>query len=181
MHPYRVIVRTSICSDSVSTIPDYLITLTHQSVDTNNSPRDPLHGPVTCNPSCFTDTLCLCLQYRHLFHHRNRHEHTATQQAHPLPHLTLRREPCHWHRQFHRSLFQPNLTHDSQFDQIQFFKFNQTRDFRFDQTHFFFVRLDSIFLFDSNHVEHMYFRFESPNFIIISFRLQVVPHWTGCL
>ena len=40
MHPYRVIVSTYRWSDSLSTIPDVLNTLTRQSTATNNAPRD---------------------------------------------------------------------------------------------------------------------------------------------
>ena len=49
MHPDRVIVRTYTRPDGLSTRPDYQNTLTRQSVNTNNAPRDPasaspLHG-----------------------------------------------------------------------------------------------------------------------------------------
>ena len=47
MHPDRVIVRMDIWSDVLSTIPDYLNTLTCQSSSTNGSPRYPLRSPVT--------------------------------------------------------------------------------------------------------------------------------------
>ena len=47
MHPDRVIVRMYRRSDGLSTRPDYQNTLTHQSADTNDAPRDPLTGPVT--------------------------------------------------------------------------------------------------------------------------------------
>ena len=46
MHPDRGIVRTYISLDGLSTILDDQNTLTHQSADTNNAPRDPLNGPV---------------------------------------------------------------------------------------------------------------------------------------
>ena len=51
MHPDRGIVRTYIWSDGLSTRPDNQNTFTRQSADTNNAPRDPLHGPVTWNPA----------------------------------------------------------------------------------------------------------------------------------
>ena len=47
MHPYRGILCTYRRSDGLSTIPEYHNTLTIQSSDTNNDPRDLLHGPVT--------------------------------------------------------------------------------------------------------------------------------------
>ena len=47
MHPDRGIVCTYIMSDGISTKPDDQNTLTCQSTDTNDAPRNPLHGPVT--------------------------------------------------------------------------------------------------------------------------------------
>ena len=47
MHTYRGILRTYRWSDVLSTIPDDQNTLTRQSADTNNVPREPLLGPVT--------------------------------------------------------------------------------------------------------------------------------------
>ena len=47
MHPYRGIVCTYRRLDILYRIPDDQNTLTHQSADTNNAPRDPLHGPIT--------------------------------------------------------------------------------------------------------------------------------------
>ena len=47
MHPYRGIVYTYIRSYGISTIPDDQNTLTLQSADIKNAPRDPLLGPVT--------------------------------------------------------------------------------------------------------------------------------------
>ena len=51
MHPDIEIVRMYRRSDCLSTRPDDQNTLTHQSADTNDAPRDPLHGPVTWNPA----------------------------------------------------------------------------------------------------------------------------------
>ena len=51
MHPDRVIVRVYRQSDGLSTRPDEQNTLTRQYVNTNDTPRDPLHDPVTCNHS----------------------------------------------------------------------------------------------------------------------------------
>ena len=51
MHSDRVIVRTYIRSDGISTIPDDQNTHISQSDDMNNAPRDPLHVPVTWNPA----------------------------------------------------------------------------------------------------------------------------------
>ena len=50
MHLDRVIVRTYRRSDVLSTIPDDQNTLTCQYVDTNDTLRDPLHGPITSFP-----------------------------------------------------------------------------------------------------------------------------------
>ena len=55
MHPDIGIVRTYRRSDGLYTRPDKQNTLTCQSVDTNDAPRDPLIGPVTTAPA--TDTL----------------------------------------------------------------------------------------------------------------------------
>ena len=49
MHPYRGIVSTYILSDGISTKTDDQNTLILQYADTNDPPRDPLHGPVTWN------------------------------------------------------------------------------------------------------------------------------------
>ena len=46
MHPYRLIVRTYIQSDGIYTRPDYQNTLTRQSANSNDDPRDPLCDPV---------------------------------------------------------------------------------------------------------------------------------------
>ena len=46
MHPDRGIVRTYRRSEGLSTRPDDSNTLTRQSVDANDAPRDPLHIPV---------------------------------------------------------------------------------------------------------------------------------------
>ena len=48
MHPYRIIVRTYMCSDSLSMRPDYQNTLTLKYSDTDDTPRDPLQGSFTC-------------------------------------------------------------------------------------------------------------------------------------
>ena len=50
MHPDRGIVSTYRRSYGLSTRPDDHNSLTRQSIDTNDAPRDPLHGPVTWNP-----------------------------------------------------------------------------------------------------------------------------------
>ena len=47
MHPDRGIVRMYRRSDGLYTIPGDHNTLTCQSADTNNAPRDPLHSPIT--------------------------------------------------------------------------------------------------------------------------------------
>ena len=49
MHLDILIFRTDRHSDGLSTIPDDLNTLTLQSAGMNNTPRDPLHRPVTGN------------------------------------------------------------------------------------------------------------------------------------
>ena len=46
MHSYIRIVHMYIWSDGLSTIPDDQNTLTCQSANINDAPRDPLHGPV---------------------------------------------------------------------------------------------------------------------------------------
>ena len=45
MHPERGILHTHIWSDSISTRPDKPNTLTRQSDNTNDAPRDPLPPP----------------------------------------------------------------------------------------------------------------------------------------
>ena len=47
IHPYRGMVRMYIQLDGISTILDDQNTLTRQSVDANDTLRDPFHGPVT--------------------------------------------------------------------------------------------------------------------------------------
>ena len=47
MHPARGIVRIYRRSHGLSMRPDDQSTLTRQSANTNDSPRDPLHCPVT--------------------------------------------------------------------------------------------------------------------------------------
>ena len=47
MYPDRGIVCTYIKSEGLSRRPDDQNTLTHHSDNTNDAPRDPLHGPVT--------------------------------------------------------------------------------------------------------------------------------------
>ena len=47
MHPDRGIVRTYRQTDGLSTIPDDQNTLTHQSSDMNDAPRDLPYVPVT--------------------------------------------------------------------------------------------------------------------------------------
>ena len=51
MHPYRVIVLTYRRSSVLSVRPYIHNTLTLQSTDTNDAPRDPLHDPVAWNPA----------------------------------------------------------------------------------------------------------------------------------
>ena len=51
MQPDRRIVRTHRRSDGLSTIPNDQNTLTRQSADTNDTPRDPICRPVTWNPA----------------------------------------------------------------------------------------------------------------------------------
>ena len=46
MHPDRGIARTYRRSDGLSKRPDDHNTLTRQSADTNDAPKDPLHGPI---------------------------------------------------------------------------------------------------------------------------------------
>ena len=50
MRPDRLIVCTYRGSDGLSMRPDDHNTLPCQSYNTNDSPREPLHGPVTWNP-----------------------------------------------------------------------------------------------------------------------------------
>ena len=47
MHPYRGILCKYIQSDGLYTIPDDQNTLTLQSANTNDAPKEPLLGPVT--------------------------------------------------------------------------------------------------------------------------------------
>ena len=47
MHLDRVILRMYRRSDGLSTIPDNHNKITHQSDNTNDAPKDPLHVPVT--------------------------------------------------------------------------------------------------------------------------------------
>ena len=50
MHPDRVTVRMYRRPEGLSTRPDDQTTLTCQSANTNDAPRDPLHGSVTWDP-----------------------------------------------------------------------------------------------------------------------------------
>ena len=52
MQPDIVIVRTYRSSDGLSRIPDDHNTLTLQSADTKDDPRDPLHAPITTSVIC---------------------------------------------------------------------------------------------------------------------------------
>ena len=47
MYPYRGIVCTYIRSEGLSTRPNQQNTLTRKSTSKNDSPREPLQGPVT--------------------------------------------------------------------------------------------------------------------------------------
>ena len=55
MHTERLIVRRYIWSDVLSKITDDQNTLTHQYANRDDTPRNPLHGPVTF--------LFLCVQF----------------------------------------------------------------------------------------------------------------------
>ena len=79
MHPYRGIVRKDRVSYGISTIPEDFNTLTQQSSGKNDTPWDPLHGPVTCNPARTRpgSTLHLYPWYRHLLQRHGRHGNSA--------------------------------------------------------------------------------------------------------
>ena len=62
MHPDIRIVCTYIQCYGLPNRPDDHNTLTRQSTDTNDAPRDPLDGPVTWNPARLTDMLRLQLR-----------------------------------------------------------------------------------------------------------------------
>ena len=118
MHPYIGIVCTYIQSDGLSTIAYDHNTLTRKSENTDNSPRDPLHGPVTWNPawkqpycmstsmSMYTSTACASL--------------TPSQSPQSLQHFVksmpiiasgIQFQRHHWHPQFcNGSRFQLDLT-----------------------------------------------------------------------
>ena len=64
MHPDIRIVCTYIQCYGLPNRPDDHNTLTRQSTDTNDAPRDPLDGPVTWNPARFKDLLRLRLWLR---------------------------------------------------------------------------------------------------------------------
>ena len=85
MHPDRGIVCTYRRSDSIYTIPDDHKNLNHQSNDMNDSPRDPLHGPVTWNPARTRPYSTLRLRLR-------LHLQSVTITASTAP---LRQEPAH--------------------------------------------------------------------------------------
>ena len=82
MHPYRVIVHSNICLDSISTIPYDSNTLTCQYDGTNDAPRNLLHGPVTWHPSQCSPTyvyvctyICSLARQNNCFKHLMLHQY----------------------------------------------------------------------------------------------------------
>ena len=124
MHPDRVIVRTYIRSEVLSTRQDDQNTPTHQCADTNDAPREPLHGPVTWNPAQTLPYSTLRLRLR--LHLRLRLQPCASLPPSWSPQAlqccanrplavtsAFRRYPCHWHQQFCWSQFSTGF--DSRF------------------------------------------------------------------
>ena len=104
MHPDRVIVQTDSQSESISTRPDDQKTLTRQSAGTTNPPRDPLHVPVTWNPSqhgrvrsTSTDTSTFTLDITIFL---NSKRSVAMSRARPLPRIIRLCEPFYRHHNF---------------------------------------------------------------------------------
>ena len=154
MHQDRVIVHIYRHPDGLSTIPDDQTTLTRQSADTNDAPRDPLHGPVTWNHdrTHHYSTLHLCLRLQSV---------TITAST-----VLLRQEPAHRCIRYPTLApssasavpsWQPFLTRfDSQFPILL-----DSIVLLFDYTQFFYFFFNSIFFrfyytqlfsrFDSSH------------------------------
>ena len=106
-------------------IPDVPNTPTCQSNGMNNTPRYPLHRPVTCNSvwaQLNTLRLQLHLQSWHLLCRHGRHERATTLRARPFPHIMHLRNPRYRHYQFHTT---------------QWFWLDSTKMFRQDSTQVF--------------------------------------------
>ena len=85
MQPYIGILCMHSQSDGLSTIPDVPNTLTHQSSDTNDSPRYLLLRPVTWNPSLIQSNLRYSYDtYTVLRRHNNCKNSAAASIARPL-------------------------------------------------------------------------------------------------
>ena len=140
---------------------------------TNDSNREPLHGPLTWSPApsrSYGIRLCLRLWYRNPCQYRKRCKHAATSKACPLPASVIWRKRCHWNQKFcaghyfwldsnHR--FWIDLTHHFWLDSTHRFQLYPTRDFWLDFTHFFnsIWLTFNVFIFDSSHI--IWFPFQS--------------------
>ena len=169
MYPYRGIGYTGRHSYGISTIPDNPNTLTRKSSGKNDASRYPLHGPVTWNPARTRprSTLRLCTRLRY----RNSANVTITART-----PTLCQEPAYCsvrHKTLALSLaysvpcWPPFLTG---LDSLFLTWFDSPFPTGFDSV---------ISWFDSTNIYCTYFWFKSHHSIIIPFKLQGFPHWTG--
>ena len=151
MHLDIGIVSTNIWPYFLSTISDDQNTITFQSSDMNDAPRDPLLVPVTWNPaqtrSYSTLSLCLCLWLRlRQLPHASPMPSQSPQALNlyikipPIAVSGTRRQRHHHRRQFRASIrFQLDSTHlfSVEFNSHVFDLIILTC-FLFDQTHLFF-------------------------------------------
>ena len=148
MYPYRGILRTDRCSDSLSTRPEDPNTPTLQSASTDDAPQGPDPWPCYMESFQTRPNLRLCLRLRlqshNLCRHCDHHNHAAALRPHPFMH------PIHHHGTHHRNhqclkiqRFWLGLTHGFWRDLTQFYQFNLTHGFD---------RIWLIFQFDLTHV-----------------------------
>ena len=104
MQPENGIVHMEIWSEGLFTRPDKPNTLTCQSTSTNDTPRYPLHGPVTWNtartrPNLCYIHLCVCaigISADVIIAARRRH----CVKKRPTDMSFIQHEHCHWHWKF---------------------------------------------------------------------------------
>ena len=134
MHPDVGIIRTYRRSDSLSTRPDDLNTLTCQSASRNDALRDPPHGPGTQNHASFMDTLRLRIHLRLRAHEFNPPSQSLQSQHHyvkspPIAVSVIRLQSHHCHPKFcdvsRFRLDLPQLFFDAYYTQLFLFDYTQ--------------------------------------------------------
>ena len=129
--------------------------------------------------------LHLHIQSRNLCCRQNHHKHAAALRACPLTHLIDCCYPCHHH--FRISLVNASESMDSIYlrDLTQVSELNSTQGFWLDMNQFLCLNLTHGFWLDLNRGFLIQFNSRRRNYLysvhIIWVRLQVVPHWLGCI